>query len=132
MISNPTNKQTKNPANIYSLLYNILLYIKNKIRSFSLLTSYSVIYCILYSIYIFRKENFKSYGFKSIKRNYNGHNRCLFMGLVWYSCTTAFQYDNVSTEWLVTIRLLISGIILLIISSFGTRKRDIWHLETKI
>ncbi len=53
------------------------------------------------------------------------------MGLVWYSCTTAFQYDNVSTEWLVTIRLLISGIILLIISSFGTRKRDIWHLETK-
>ena len=38
---------------------------------------------------------------------------------------TTFQYDNVSTEWLVTIRLLISGIILLIISSFGTRKRDI-------
>ena len=30
------------------------------------------------------------------------------MGLVRYSCTTAFQYDNVSTEWLVTIRLLIS------------------------
>ena len=132
MISNPTNKQTKNPANIYSPPLQYFTIHKNKIRNFSLLTSYSVIYCILYSIYIFRKENFKSYGFKSIKRNYNGHNRCLFMGLVWYSRTTAFQYDNVSTEWLVTIRLLISGIILLIISSFGTRKRDIWHLETKI
>ena len=47
------------------------------------------------------------------------------------SCTTTFQYDNISTEWLVTIRLLISGVILLIISSFGTRK-NIQHMETKI
>ena len=125
MISNPTNKQTKNPVNISSPPLQYFTIHKNKIRNFSLLTSHSVIYCILYSICIFRKENFRSYGFKSIKRNYNGHNRCLFMGLVWYSRTTTFQYDNVSTEWLVTIRLLISGIILLIISSFGTRKRDI-------
>ncbi|PGH79836.1 EamA family transporter [Bacillus thuringiensis] len=39
-----------------------------------------------------------------------------------------FQYDNVSTEWLVTIRLLISGIILLMISSFGTRKKEIFDI----
>ena len=47
---------------------------------------------------------------------------CLW-GLSGTVSTTTFQYDNVSTEWLVTIRLLISGIILLIISSFGTRKK---------
>lgn len=34
-----------------------------------------------------------------------------------------FQSEHVSTEWLVTIRLLISGIILLIIASFGPRKK---------
>ena len=54
------------------------------------------------------------------------------MGLVRNSCTTTFQSEHVSTEWLVTIRLLISGIILLIIASFGPRKRNIRHLETKI
>ena len=54
------------------------------------------------------------------------------MGLVGTAAQQLFQYDNISTEWLVTIRLLISGVILLIISSFGTRKRNIQHMETKI
>ncbi len=43
-----------------------------------------------------------------------------------------FQYENVSTEWLVTIRLLISGVILLIISSFEREKEifAIWKQKS--
>ncbi|MEC2627150.1 EamA family transporter, partial [Bacillus cereus] len=52
---------------------------------------------------------------------------CLW-GLSGTAAQQLFQYDNVSTEWLVTIRLLISGIILLIISSFGTRKKEIFSI----
>ncbi len=52
---------------------------------------------------------------------------CLW-GLSGTAAQQLFQYDNVSTEWLVTIRLLISGIILLIISSFGTRKKEIFGI----
>ncbi|MEC2507287.1 DMT family transporter [Bacillus cereus] len=52
---------------------------------------------------------------------------CLW-GLSGTAAQQLFQYENVSTEWLVTIRLLISGIILLIISSFGTRKKEIFSI----
>lgn len=47
---------------------------------------------------------------------------CLW-GLSGTAAQQLFQYDNISTEWLVTIRLLISGIILLIIASFGASKK---------
>lgn len=52
---------------------------------------------------------------------------CLW-GLSGTAAQQLFQYENVSTEWLVTIRLLISGAILLIISSFGTRKKEIFGI----
>ncbi len=52
---------------------------------------------------------------------------CLW-GLSGTAAQQLFQYDNISTEWLVTIRLLISGVILLIISSFGTRKKEIFSI----
>lgn len=52
---------------------------------------------------------------------------CLW-GLSGTAAQQLFQYDNISTEWLVTIRLLISGIILLIIASFGTSKKEIFGI----
>lgn len=50
------------------------------------------------------------------------------MGLIRTVAQQLFQYENVSTEWLVTIRLLISGAILLIMSSFGANKKEIFGI----
>lgn len=44
-------------------------------------------------------------------------------GLSGTAAQQLFQQDNVSTEWLVTIRLLISGSILLLFSSFGSKNQ---------
>ncbi len=52
----------------------------------------------------------------------------VYGGLSGTAAQQLFQYEHVSTEWLVTIRLLISGVILLIISSFGTRKKEIFSI----
>lgn len=52
---------------------------------------------------------------------------CLW-GLSGTAAQQLFQYENVSTEWLVTIRLLISGAILLIMSSFGANKKEIFGI----
>ncbi len=49
-------------------------------------------------------------------------------GLSGTAAQQLFQYENVSTEWLVTIRLLISGVILLFISSFGIRRKEIFGI----
>ncbi|MEH6976458.1 EamA family transporter, partial [Bacillus pseudomycoides] len=46
-------------------------------------------------------------------------------GLSGTAAQQLFQQENVSTEWLVTIRLLISGIILLLFSSFGSKKSEV-------
>lgn len=46
-------------------------------------------------------------------------------GLSGTAAQQLFQQDNVSTEWLVTIRLLISGSILLLFSSFGSKKSEV-------
>ncbi|MGG3519876.1 EamA family transporter [Bacillus pseudomycoides] len=46
-------------------------------------------------------------------------------GLSGTAAQQLFQQENVSTEWLVTIRLLISGIILLFFSSFGSKKSEV-------
>ncbi|WP_026591743.1 DMT family transporter [Bacillus sp. UNC437CL72CviS29] len=46
-------------------------------------------------------------------------------GLSGTAAQQLFQQDNVSTEWLVTIRLLISGSILLLFSSFGNKKSEV-------
>ncbi|MEN1935269.1 EamA family transporter [Paenibacillus sp. 102] len=46
-------------------------------------------------------------------------------GLSGTAAQQLFQQENVSTEWLVTIRLLISGSILLLFSSFGSRKSEV-------
>ncbi|EOP42042.1 DMT family transporter [Bacillus cereus] len=52
---------------------------------------------------------------------------CLW-GLSGTAAQQLFQFENVSTEWLVTIRLLISGAILLIMSSFGANKKEIFGI----
>lgn len=46
-------------------------------------------------------------------------------GLSGTAAQQLFQQENVSTEWLVTIRLLISGSILLLFSSFGSKKSEV-------
>ncbi|MBO1578549.1 DMT family transporter [Bacillus sp. XF8] len=46
-------------------------------------------------------------------------------GLSGTAAQQLFQQENVSTEWLVTIRLLISGSILLFFSSFGSKKSEV-------
>ncbi|MCR8858991.1 EamA family transporter [Bacillus pseudomycoides] len=46
-------------------------------------------------------------------------------GLSGTAAQQLFQQENVSTEWLVTIRLLISGIILLLFSSFGSKRSEV-------
>ncbi|PEY32284.1 EamA family transporter [Bacillus cereus] len=46
-------------------------------------------------------------------------------GLSGTAAQQLFQQENVSTEWLVTIRLLISGGILLLFSSFGSKKSEV-------
>ncbi|MCI0764123.1 EamA family transporter [Bacillus sp. TL12] len=46
-------------------------------------------------------------------------------GLSGTAAQQLFQQENVSTEWLVTIRLLISGIILLLFSSFRSKKSEV-------
>ncbi|WP_410982061.1 DMT family transporter [Bacillus cereus] len=54
-------------------------------------------------------------------------------GLSGTAAQQLFQQENVSTEWLVTIRLLISGSILLLFSSFGSKKSEvlgIWKQKT--
>ncbi|MCV5003732.1 DMT family transporter, partial [Escherichia coli] len=38
-----------------------------------------------------------------------------------------FQQRGVSVEWMITVRMLISGIILLFISAFG-KKTDLWSI----
>lgn len=55
---------------------------------------------------------------------------CLW-GLSGTAAQQLFQYENVSTEWLVTIRLLISGAILLIMSSFGANKKKYLEFGNK-
>ncbi|WP_459501396.1 DMT family transporter [Bacillus sp. C1] len=54
-------------------------------------------------------------------------------GLSGTAAQQLFQHENVSTEWLVTIRLLISGSILLLFSSFSSKKSEvlgIWKQKT--
>ncbi|PFA25280.1 EamA family transporter [Bacillus cereus] len=46
-------------------------------------------------------------------------------GLSGTAAQQLFQQEHVSTEWLVTIRLLISGSILLLFSSFGSKKSEV-------
>ena len=46
-------------------------------------------------------------------------------GLSGTAAQQLFQQEHVSTEWLVTIRLLISGSILLLFSSFGRQKSEV-------
>lgn len=50
----------------------------------------------------------------------------IFWGISGAFCQYLFQVKLVSPEWLVTVRLLISGIILLIIAAVG--KKDIWSV----
>ncbi|HEK9102479.1 EamA family transporter [Bacillus pfraonensis] len=49
-------------------------------------------------------------------------------GLSGTAAQQLFQQENVSTEWLVTIRLLISGSILLLFSSFGSKKSEVFGI----
>ncbi|MFS1512725.1 DMT family transporter [Chengkuizengella sp. SCS-71B] len=39
-----------------------------------------------------------------------------------------FQNDNISMPWLVTTRLLISGILLILIASLGSNRRNVWSV----
>lgn len=49
-------------------------------------------------------------------------------GLSGTAAQQLFQQENVSTEWLVTVRLLISGSILLLFSSFGSKKSEVFGI----
>ncbi|KEK24668.1 DMT family transporter [Bacillus gaemokensis] len=49
-------------------------------------------------------------------------------GLSGTAAQQLFQQENVSAEWLVTIRLLISGSILLVFSSFSNKKGEIFGI----
>ena len=53
---------------------------------------------------------------------------CLW-GLSGTAAQQLFQFENVSTEWLVTIRLLISGAILFLFIIRSEQKRNIWNFK---
>lgn len=51
-----------------------------------------------------------------------------FWGISGTVAQQLFQHDGVEVGWLVTVRLLCTGLVLLILSSFGGSKKKVWRV----